>query len=527
MTNVIVIPSTKASKFDNTTIPIKKRKVAAYARVSTNSDEQFTSFESQCQYYEKYIKSKPEWEFVSVYADEGISGTSTKNRAQFNKMIENALEGKIDLIITKSISRFARNTLDTIDFTRRLKNKGVEVYFEKENLRTFDDKAEFLLAIMSSIAQEESRSISQNITMGRRWKMKEGQVSFAYSNFLGYRKEKGAIVIDEKEAPIVRLIYHDFLVKGKSSSKIAKHLNEMGILTPMKKSKWTRNTIYSILRNEKYKGDALLQKTYVKNFLDHRTVKNNGELPKYLVENSHPAIIDRDMWEMVQYEIKRREEIGSHYSSNSVFSSKIVCGDCGGFYGRKIWHSNQKYRKIMYQCNARFAKGKEKCKTPPLSEENIKSKFIEAYNRLMADKEQVIEDAKEVMRLLSDSSAIDVKITEYENEMAVISKLVKNTIQKNTTQAQSQEESFQRYNELEARYQKAKERYSKLCEDKILQSRKAITLKSYLGKLEGSEKKIEEWHDDIWTTMLEKAVVNRDKSITFQFIIGKEITLKI
>ena len=425
MAKVTIIPSKKENPIFATATVITNRKVAAYARVSTDSDEQFTSFEAQCNFYENYIKSRSDWSFVGVYADEGITGTNIKNRVQFNKMIDDAMKGKIDLIVTKSISRFARNTLDTIAYTRKLKAKGVEVYFEKENLWTFDEKAEFLLAIMSSIAQEESRSISQNVTMGKRWQMKEGKVSFAYRSFLGYKKEDGKIVIDETQAPVVRLIYKEFLVNGKTSTGIADYLNSLGVPTPRGKTKWTKNTVTSILKNEKYKGDAILQKTYVKSFLDHKVVKNNGELPKYVVENSHPAIIDRDMWEMVQAELQRREKLGAKYSATSIFSSKLICGDCGGFYGKKVWHSNDIWRKEMYRCNKKYAKDTLKCQTPSLTEEDIKEKFVKAYNQLMINKEQVIDDTKDVINLLTDTTEIDAKIVECENELDIVSKKIK------------------------------------------------------------------------------------------------------
>ena len=224
MAKVTVIPS-KVNPITLTPIgQITKRKVAAYARVSTDSDEQYSSYEAQVTYYTNFIQSKPNWEFVRMYADEGISGTSTKRRDDIKEMIEAALAKKIDLIITKSISRFARNTLDTITYVRKLKAVGVEVYFEKENLWSLDDKTEFLLTIMASIAQEESRSISQNVTLGKRWSMKEGRVSFAYKNFLGYKKEDGKIVIDEAQAEIVRLIYMMFLKEGKTCTGIAEYL---------------------------------------------------------------------------------------------------------------------------------------------------------------------------------------------------------------------------------------------------------------------------------------------------------------
>lgn len=332
MAKITVIPSTKNPL---TQVPIgsnAKRKVAGYARVSTDRDEQYTSYEAQVNYYKKFIQEKPEWEYVKVYADEGITGTNTKRRVEFNNVIADALDGKIHLIITKSISRFARNTLDTISYVRKLKENGIEVYFEKENLWTLDSKSELILTIMASIAQEEFRSISQNITWGKRAGFKEGKVSFAYSTFLGYKKEGGKIEIDEDQAVIVKLIYKMFLVEGKTCSGIAAYLKSKHIKTPSGRStRWTKNTVNSILTNEKYKGDALLQKTFTDNYLDQTVVKDTGQLTQYYVENSHPAIIDKDMWEQVQTELKRISKIGAQYSSTDMFASKLICEDCGGF----------------------------------------------------------------------------------------------------------------------------------------------------------------------------------------------------
>ncbi len=352
MAKVTVIPSTINPI---TQLPHNSpllRKAAAYARVSTNSDEQYTSYEAQVNYYQKFIQDKPDWEYTEVYADEGLSGTTTRKRAEFNRMIKDALNGKINLIITKSISRFARNTLDTISYVRKLKAKGIEVYFEKENLWTLDPKSELILTIMASIAQEESRSISQNVTWGKRVGFQEGKVSFAYKRFLGYKKEDDKLIIDEDQAVIVRMIYRMFLVEGKTPTGIAKYLKSEHIKTPSGKSaNWTKNTITSILTNEKYKGDALLQKTYTVNYLDHTKALNTGQIPQYYVENNHLAIINRDTWEEVQVEIERRNKLGAHYSSSDVFASKLICEDCGGFYGKKRWHSNSKYSRFVYQCN--------------------------------------------------------------------------------------------------------------------------------------------------------------------------------
>lgn len=259
-----------------------------------------TSFEAQRDYYTNHIKSKPEWQFVKVYTDDGISATSTKNRDGFNKMIKDAIEEKVDLIITKSVSRFARNTVDTLITVRKLKEKGIEVYFEKENIYTMDSKGELLITIMSSLAQEESRSISENVTWGQRKRFADGKINIPYGRFLGYEKgEDGLPKIIEKEAAVIRKIYREFL-KGKTYTGIAKQLTEENILTPGGKEEWRSSTVKSILQNEKYKGDALLQKSYTVDFLTKKTKINEGEVPQYYVENSHPGIIKAEAFDLVQ-----------------------------------------------------------------------------------------------------------------------------------------------------------------------------------------------------------------------------------
>jgi len=526
MTKVRVIPSTINPVTLSPLGQLNRRKVAAYARVSTDDEEQATSYETQVKHYTEFIQKKPEWEFVKVYADDGISGTSTKRREGFNEMIKDALDGKIDLIITKSISRFARNTLDTISYTRKLKAKGIEVYFEKENLWSLDDKTEFLLTIMASMAQEESRSISQNVTMGKRWGMKEGRVSWAYSNMLGYKKENGKIVVVENEAILVRQIYQLFLRRGKTCTGIAEYLKAQGIPTPSGKSyKWTKNTINSILRNEKYKGDALLQKTYTTDFLEHKVEKNQGHLPQYYVENSHPAIIDKEEWEIVQAELMRREQIGAAYSRNSIFSSKLICGDCGGFYGRKKWHSTSKYSRFVYQCNCKYNKNHEKCQTPALAEDKVKDKFVKAYNIVMKDKDRVIEDINEIIVILSDTSELDKKVVELQNKMEVISGLVDKLIKDNARIAQDQEDFNKKYDELVSQYDATKIALDKTLEKRAYKQAQEIKMKAYLLEIKKADNYLPEWSDDLWMLMVESGTVNRDKTITFKFNGGAEITL--
>lgn len=320
--SVKYIPATKNIFTAMPTMSISKRRVAAYARVSTDSDEQFTSYEAQIDYYTRYITKRDDWEFVKVYTDEDITGTSTKHRDGFNLMVKDALDGKIDLIITKSVSRFARNTVDSLTTVRKLKDAGVEVYFEKENIYTFDSKGELLITIMSSLAQEESRSISENVTWGQRKRFADGKVTMPYKNFLGYDKGKdGKPVINEKEAEIVRLIYRLFL-QGKTASGICKHLDGLGIPTPTGRKAWNQTTINSILRNEKYKGDALLQKKFTVDFLTKKQKVNEGEIPQYYVEDNHPAIIDPLEFDMVQAEIARRQKLVAPTAVHLFFQAR-------------------------------------------------------------------------------------------------------------------------------------------------------------------------------------------------------------
>jgi site-specific DNA recombinase len=329
---VTVIPPTTGRFAPITTGAVTMKRVAAYARVSTDNEEQLSSFDAQMDYYTRHIKSNPAWTFVEVYADEGISATSTKKRDGFNRMISGALNGKIELIITKSVSRFARNTVDTLTTVRQLKEKGVEVYFEKENIYTLDSKGELLITIMSSLAQEESRSISENVTWGQRKRFADGKVSLQYGRFLGYEKgEDGLPKIVEQEAKVVRMIYKLFL-EGKTTSGIAKHLTTNIILTPAGKEIWQQSTVQSILKNEKYKGDAMLQKSFTVDFLTKKKKINEGEIPQYYVEKSHAAIITPEVFDLVQHELKKRKNVKGYKTGGGCFPGKIGCGECGSFY---------------------------------------------------------------------------------------------------------------------------------------------------------------------------------------------------
>ena len=522
---VTMIPATKNLFTALPTASVARRKVAGYARVSTDSEEQQTSYEAQVDYYTRYIQSREDWEFVAVYTDEGISATNTKHRDGFKQMVKDALAGKIDLIVTKSVSRFARNTVDSLTTVRKLKEHGTEIYFEKENIFTFDSKGELLITIMSSLAQEESRSISENVTWGQRKRFADGKVSMPYKQFLGYEKgEDGTPVINKEEAAIVRLIYRLFL-EGKTPAGICRYLEQKSIPTPSGKQKWSQTTIDSILSNEKYKGDALLQKKFTTDFLTKRMKVNEGEVPQYYVEKSHAPIIEPLEWDMVQTEIARRRSLGRAYSGNSVFSSKLVCGDCGGFFGQKVWHSNDPYRKLIWRCNSKF-KGEAKCATPHLDTETIQQKFLIAYNRLMADRESVISDCALMRRVLSDTTALDAELDNLNEEITVVSELVKTCVKENASTSQSQEEYAKKYNGLLARYEKATARLTVVVAEKEHKHDQDRELRLFIEELKKQPLVLEEWDERLWIAILDRATVFRDGRIAFKFKSGREIEVE-
>ena len=431
-------------------------------------------------------------------------------------MVADALAGKIDLIVTKSVSRFARNTVDSLVTVRKLKERGVEIFFEKENIWTLDSKGELLITIMSSLAQEESRSISENVTWGQRKRFSDGKVSMPYKHFLGYEKgENGQPVVNEKEAAVVRLIFRLFL-EGKTPAGICRHLEADGIPTPSGKQKWSQTTVNSILRNEKYKGDALLQKRFTVDFLTKRMKTNTGEVPQFYVEGSHTAIISPQEFDMVQTEIERRKSICGHYSGSSVFSSKLVCADCGAFFGQKVWHSTDKYRKVIWRCNAKF-NGEHKCVTPHLTEDEIKTAFLKAYNQLMGNREQVMADCQLMLEMLSDHSKLDAQIAKANEEIALISGMVSACVHENAEKAQDQDAFNKHYNSLVDRHQKALARLEKLNIARTDRVNRGRELQEFISTLATSPLVLDAWDEQLWRLLVVKGVVGRDAGIEFEF----------
>ena len=336
-------------------------------------------------------------------------------------MIEDCKAGHIDLIITKSISRFARNTLDCLMYVRLLKGLGVEIYFEKENIRTLDSKGEVLLSLLSTLAQDESRAISENSTWGIRRRFEQGKMHINHTKFLGYDKDKdGNLVINAKQAKIVRRIYKEFL-DGKGANRIARDLEREKVPNWNGKAKWYESSIRLMLTNEKYKGDALLQKTYTVDFLSKKRADNTGQVPQYYVTDSHPAIIDKEMWAAVQLEMERRRNFSLQYgiqkleyaTTDNPFAGRVICGSCGKAFGRKVWNStDDRLRRLIWQCNGRYAeKGKKGCTSRHIDDGVLYRAFIEVFNAIVENRDYFIGRWQE--RLDSENVLLRYKTRQF------------------------------------------------------------------------------------------------------------------
>ncbi|MGU7959021.1 recombinase family protein [Streptococcus suis] len=385
---------------------VTKIRVAAYCRVSTDQDEQLSSYENQVNYYRDFISKHEDYELVDIYADEGISATNTKKRDAFNRLIQDCRDGKVDRILVKSISRFARNTLDCIKYVRELKDLGIGVTFEKENIDSLDSKGEVLLTILSSLAQDESRSISENATWGIRKRFERGEVRVNTTKFMGYDKDKdGNLIINREQAEVVRYIYERFL-KGYTPESIARDLNDRDVPGWSGKANWYPSSILKMLQNEKYKGDALLQKTYTVDFLTKKRTENDGQVNQFYVANNHEGIIDHEMWETVQLEIARRkafrEEHGIPFyhlqNEDNPFMTKVFCAECGDAFGRKNWTTSRGKRKV-WQCNNRYrVTGVMGCSNNHIDEEMLEKAFMEAVSILKDYKADVLDKLEKLSK---------------------------------------------------------------------------------------------------------------------------------
>ena len=448
----------------------KKLRVAAYCRVSTELEEQESSYEAQVEYYTRKIQETDNWKMAEIYADDGKSATNTKKRDDFNAMIKDALDGKIDMILTKSVSRFVRNTVDSLLTIRKLKEKNVAVVFEKEGVNTLDGTGEILITILSSLAQEESRNISENTRWGVVRRFENGKMIVNHNKFMGYTKnENGDLVIVPEEAEIVRLIFRLYL-EGYSAKKISQYLEENGIKTATGQDRWYDSVIFKMLRNEKYMGDALLQKTYTVDFMTKKKVINKGIVPQYYVEDDHEPIIPKELFYRVQEELARRASMNkaavtrkknqkSKFSSEYALTGLLFCGDCGQEYRRVTWSRNGK-KKIVWRCSNRLTNGTKNCKKSETLEEGaINRAVMEAINRITrGDGDFVGAFRQNVIRVIGSykkgPDEYDEKIKKKQDEMVAL-------VMENAKQGAYTDEFDERYRKISDEINELKEAQKK------------------------------------------------------------------
>lgn len=529
----ILQPQAKFEVIDG--IPAEaKRKVCAYCRVSTDSDEQMASYDAQVSEYRKKINENPDWTMVDIYADAGISGTNVKHRTQFNRMISDCYEGKIDLIITKSISRFARNTVDCLEHVRKLKLIGVEIYFEKENIYSFDSKMELVLTMLSSIAQEESRNISENSKWGIKKRFKDGVAIVNCERFLGYDKdENGHLVINEEEAKIVKRIYREYL-DGKGYAAIARGLTRDNIPTAAGKPKWWDSTVSGILLNEKYMGTLLLQKTVTIDYLTHKRVDNRNMEPQYKVENNHEPIISPEMWDMVQKERERRFAISAgkntdrtKYTATYGFSGKLICGQCGNSLKRRHWNSGTPSESIVWQCKSYIDHDGNRCPSKAVKDMELKEAFIRLYNDMVRDKGSFFRgfynNVEKVIGKNSVSMDIDkltADINTFENDL---SELIQLKIRHQIDDIFYNKE----YQRIRCDLDDLSEKKESLREVNLNKNKMQEKLDYIKKTIGGNTEPLQEFDDELFKTLVEKVMVKDAKHVVFVFEDGLEFEAEL
>jgi site-specific DNA recombinase len=528
---VRVIPAKKKVSINSQKTDGQKLRVAVYARVSTLEEHQNSSYDLQVSYYKEYIQSNPKWELYKVYADEGISGTSTKNRTGFLEMIKDAKEGKFDYIITKSISRFARNTLTCISVVRELKSlpKPCGVYFEKENIDTLDSKSEFLLAILSSISQEESKNISDNVRWSIQKAFSQGKIHCPTTYFLGYdTDENGNIVIDEEQAKVVRRIFSEFL-KGKGTPTIANELMRDGVLTARGKPVWTSDSVRKILKNEKYMGHCLAQKTVTLDFLTHKRVKNDDHQPQFFVKDCLPQIISEKDWYKVQQELKRRNDMMHNpdekyrmcFSSSSTFSNKLFCGECGRPVTRRRLTSRKggkEYKFTAWHCRVASLRDLEfkGCKAKYVWEEELEKAFMKTLNEMKDKKEQILKDVESVIKSRSLTKEEENRLEELEEKLESISIRISDLASREPSSNDAIYDATMRNLIYEQEIlQMEHENLEKVRQENMYLRDNLDELFKYLEQIEGDR-----FREDIFLRTVEKAIVYDNYEISFVFKCG-------
>lgn len=520
---------------------IKERlRVCAYCRVSTDNEEQLNSYQSQLKYYDEKINSKSEWQFAGIYADEAITGTLDFKRTEFMRMIADAMSGKIDMILTKSISRFARNTLDTLKYVRMLREKNIAILFEEENLNTTTGAGELMLTILSTMAQQESENISSHVLLGLKMKKDRGEL-IGYNGCYGYNYniQTKEITINEDEASIVKYMFERY-VEGIGSSTIAKELTARGIKTPKGGTKWCESTIRGILKNEKYIGDVLMGKTFTIDPISHKRLSNLGEVDKHYYKEHHEPIISKELFNRVQ-EIRTKRagnrETGrrnDNYSKKYPFSSKIYCVFCGSLLTRRNWNANRSCEKAVWQCIKRAKQGKEECPhCKAIAEEIIEDCFVQGYRILCNDNRKIIETFLEKIENILKENTTETLVSKLEKDKEKINKKLNNLLELNLEGRINKEQYTLKFDELDTELIKIDSKIQSL----LKETNRTESIKQRLNKFKSLFKNIDimpKFDKVVFECLIDKVIIGEIqeegtiKPYTIRFICknGSEINCR-
>ena len=529
--NVIVIPA----KVETPQEQEKKRhlRVAAYCRVSTDSEEQLSSYENQLSYYTEKIMKEPGWTMAGVFADEGITGTSTCKRKEFLRMIRQCRQGKIDMILAKSVSRFARNTVDTLNFTRELRSLGIPVVFEEQNINSIYPESEFLITLHGAFAQAESESTSSRGPWGKRQAMKSGHVAMQYKQLLGYEKgPDGKPRIVPEQAETVRFIYDRYLA-GDSIREIKAALEGQGIPTVSGKAEWMASHIRSILTNEKYCGDVLLQKNFIQDCISKKVIPNTGQLPKYLIQNHHEGIVSRETFDAVQLEMARRNAKAGDtrkspptgrgkYSGKHVLSKLLFCGECGTAYRRCVW-TQRGVKRPVWRCVSRLDYGKKFCtQSPTLDEEPLQQAILAAVNAVMLDRDTLARQLTAVMEWeLAPMLGESMSLADIDRALEELSSQFNSLLaEASANPAEDYTGRFRKLSESTARLREQKARLEEACQE---QGRVQNRLRAVSAAMEHMTAAMTEWDEEVIHQLLEKVTVLSREKIRVTFRDGREI----
>lgn len=510
--------------------PIKR--VAAYCRVSSDHIEQKTSYDAQIDEYTTRIKNNPKWELVGIYADEARTGTNTFKRTNFNRLILDAKQGKIDYIITKSISRFARNVQDSINIVKLLKDIDVEVFFEKENLSSFDVKSDMVFAILASVAQEESRNISENCTWSIHKMMKDGRAIVNHKRFLGYDKnDDGELIVNEEQAKVVRFIFNRYL-EGAGYTTIAKECEEKGFITGAGNTKWHSSTVSGILQNEKYYGELLLQKTLTVDYLTHKRVDNKGQKDMFRIEENHQAIISKEVWLAVKAKREQKFVASSgndtnreKYSAKYAFSGKLICANCGSTLKRRTWNAKTPVERIVWQCNDYINKGVNSCSTKAIGDLTIKRAFVSWYNSILKDKSTFFETfIKTIERVIKKSNDKN-KYQQVHNEIKKLEDKISKLVQMKIDREISQNDFKREYTLLSEIRDKHIERKNNYIEKEIDNDEKLRQISLVREIINTNNNPLTDFDDDIFKAIIDKVIVRTPVSFSFVLINGMEFAI--